>query len=452
MKRNHVVYPATDPRQLEELCIERGEGIYVYDSQGNRYLEGLSGLWCTALGYGNRELIEAARAQMERLSFSHLFGGKTHPLAIELADRLADMLPMRDARIFFGNSGSDANDTQIKLLHYYFHAIGRPEKRKIIARDRSYHGLTLASSCLTGMPIFHEGFGLPTEALGVLRTDHPHYYRGRRENESEQEFVDRIVGNLEDLILEEGAETIAAFIAEPITGASGVIVPPPGYYSCVRSLLREHDILFWDDEVITGFGRTGEPFGCQTMEIDSPDLVVMAKQLSSAYVPISAAAVRGEIHEAISEFAARAGLFGHGYTYSGHPVGAAVALKTLEIYERDGLFRHAAQRGERMQAGLRSLSDHALVGEVRGKGLLAAVELVADKETGSAFETAEVGRHMISRCQEHGLILRAVAGNSIAFCPPLVIEDEQIDDMIVRFQRALEETHVFAVDRGLLSR
>jgi 4-aminobutyrate--pyruvate transaminase len=446
---SRVVYPTTNLTAPEQLQIARGEGIYVYDDAGNRYIEGLAGLWCTALGYGNRELIEAVTRQLETLSYSHMFGGKTHPGAIELADRLSSMLPMRDARVFFGNSGSDANDTQIKLLRYYYGALGKPEKRKIIARQRAYHGVSVATAGLTSLPIFHEGFDLPIDALGILHTDHPHYYRGRLDGESQAGFVERIVGNLEALILREGPQTIAAFIAEPVTGASGVIVPPAGYYEAVQALLARHDILFWADEVITGFGRIGNPFGCQTMHIESPDLVVLAKQLSSAYIPISAAAITTEIYEVVRERSGAAGLFGHGYTYSGHPAAVAVALKALEIYERDDVFGHAAERGAYLQSQLAQFTGHALVGEVRGRGLLAAVELVANKETAEEFAGGAVGTRMIENCQANGLILRSVAGNSIAFCPPLIITDEQIDDMLERFARSLDQTHEYVKQEGL---
>ena len=272
----HLIYPTTNFKAIEQVTVERGEGCYVWDNHGNKYLEGLAGLWCTALGYGNQEVIATATEQMNKLTFSHMFGGKTHQVAIDLADKLADMIPMKDAVISFGNSGSDANDTHIKLLRYYHEAIGKPHCRKIIARERSYHGVTVAAASLTGLPVTQNHFDLPVDALGILRTDHPHYYRGKQGEETEVEFVDRIVGNLEAMILREGPDTIAAFIAEPITGASGVIVPPEGYYRKVQAVLNRYDIMFWADEVITGFGRTGSDFGCNTMGIESPDMMTFA--------------------------------------------------------------------------------------------------------------------------------------------------------------------------------
>jgi 4-aminobutyrate--pyruvate transaminase len=266
-----VIYPTTNLKATEQLIIERGEGVYVYDNQGKQYLEGLAGLWCTSLGYGNREMIDTISEQLSQLSYTHMFGGKTHQPGIDLANKLAEMVPVKDARVFFGNSGSDANDTHLKLLRYHFNAIGKPEKRKIITRERAYHGVTVAAGALTSLPANLAHFDAPLEALGILRTDHPHYYRGAQGDETEAQFVERITGNLEQLIIEQGPETIAAFIAEPVTGASGVIVPPAGYYEKVQAILEKYDILFWADEVITGFGRTGNLFGCETMNIREPD-------------------------------------------------------------------------------------------------------------------------------------------------------------------------------------
>lgn len=447
----HLIYPTTNFKAIEQITIERGEGCYVWDKDGKQYLEGLAGLWCTALGYGNQELIDTTSEQMSKLTFSHMFGGKTHQVAIDLADRLADMIPMDDAVLSFGNSGSDANDTHIKLLRYYHEAIGKPERRKIIARERSYHGVTVAAASLTGLPVTQNHFDLPVDALGILRTDHPHYYRGKQGVESEAEFVDRIVGNLEDLIVREGPETIAAFIAEPITGASGVIVPPEGYYQKVQAVLDRYDIMFWADEVITGFGRTGNDFGCTTMGIESPDMMTFAKQLSSAYMPISASAIRREMYDAMIEQSASAGAFGHGYTYSGHPVACAVANKTLEIYQRDKIFEKAAVTGAYLQKRLAEFADHPLVGEVRGSGLIGALELVANKDTGEPFAGGTVGGYAQKMAQDNGLLIRTVAGSCLGFCPPLIITHEQIDEMIDKVGLALDATLDYCQKEHLLS-
>lgn len=436
----HLIYPTTNLKAIEEMTIDRGEGVYVYDDKGNKYLEGLAGLWCTSLGYGNEELIETTAEQMRKLPYTHMFGGKTHQAGIELADKLASMVPTEDARVFFGNSGSDANDTHIKLLRYYFNAIGKPEKRKIITRDRAYHGVTVAAGSLTSLPPNLAYFDAPLDALGILRTDHPHYYRGKQGDETETQFVERIINNLEQLILREGPETIAAMIVEPVTGASGVIVPPEGYYEKLQAVLNKYDILLCADEVINGFGRTGNDFGCTTMNIRKPDMMTFAKQLSSAYYPISASVIRGDMHDAMIDQSASVGVFGHGYTYSGHPVACAVALKTLEIYERENIFTKAAEVGEYMQCRLREFEGHELVGEVRGKGLIAAVETVANKATGQAFEGGEVGAYLQQACQDNGLIGRAIAGSSIAFCPPLIITEAQVDELIEKLCKSLDQT------------
>ena len=444
----HVIYPTTNLAAIEQMSIVRGEGVYVYDKDGNRYLEGLAGLWCTSLGYGNEELIDAITSQLKTIAYTHTFGGKTHPMAMALADELAAILPIENASVFFGNSGSDANDTHIKLLRYYFSAIGKPEKRKIITRERAYHGVTVAAGALTSLPANLTHFDAPVDALGILRTDAPHYYRGRQPGETEPEFVDRITGNLERLILDEGPETIAAFLVEPITGASGVIVPPAGYYDKVQAILTRYDILFIADEVICGFGRTGNDFGSTTMGI-KPDMMTMAKQLSSAYFPISASAIPGYMHEAMIAPSAKLGVFGHGYTYSGHPVACAAALKTLEIYERDDIFAKAALVGEYMQRRLREFNDHALVGEVRGKGLIAAIEMVTDKGTGEAFDGGAVGAYAQKACQDNGLIVRAVAGSSIALCPPLVITEAHVDEIVESIGKALDATLGYVRKEGL---
>jgi 4-aminobutyrate--pyruvate transaminase len=409
-----LVYPTTNLKAIEQLIIERGAGVYVWDNHGKQYLEGMAGLWCTALGYGNEELIEAASAQMRTLSFSHLFGGKSHQLAMDLAEQLAAMVPVKDAHVFLGNSGSDANDTHWKLLRYYHNAIGKPAKRKMIVRERGYHGVTVATAAMTGLASNHAHFDLPFDALGIIRTDAAHFYRQGLPGETEEDFATRLAAKLEQLILREGPETIAAFLAEPVSGAGGVIVPPRTYWEKVQTVLRRHDILLIGDEVITGFGRTGNDFGATTYSI-RPDMMTVAKALSSAYLPISAAIVRGDIHAALVEPSAKIGMFGHGYTYSGHPVSCAVALKTLEIYARDHIFEHAARVGDYLQRKLRILAEHPLVGEVRGVGLIAAVELVANKQARTPFEGGRVGIYAQQSAVDHGLILGLALDGTLAY-------------------------------------
>ncbi|MBY6058307.1 aminotransferase class III-fold pyridoxal phosphate-dependent enzyme [Leisingera daeponensis] len=446
-----VIYPTTNFTATEQLCLDRGEGIYVYDTDGNKYIEGLAGLWCTSLGYSNTEVMDAITEQLHKLPFSHTFGGKTHKPIMELAEKLKAMVPVEDAYIFFGNSGSDANDTHYKMLRYYFNAIGKPEKRKIITRERGYHGVTVAAGSLTSLPANLAHFDAPLEALHILRSDAPHYYTGRQGNETEEQFVDRIINNLEEQILAEDPDTIAAMIVEPITGASGVIVPPEGYYEKLQALLRKHGILVWADEVICGFGRTGADFGCTTMGI-KPDLMTFAKQLSSAYFPISASVIPGWMYEAMIDQTNEVGVFGHGYTYSGHPAACAAALKTLEIYERDNLFEHAAEVGTYMQAQLREIfTDHPLVGEVRGKGLIAALELVSNKTTGASFAKGAAGAAAQKACQDNGLILRAVAGNALALCPPIIITKDEVNDMLARMKTAVDAAYAELKAQGLIA-
>ncbi len=445
-----LLYPTTNLTQVEQLNIVRGEGIYVYDDNGNRYLEGLAALWCSALGYGNEELIDAITTQLKTLPFSHMFGGRTHQVARDLADTLSELVPIENARIFLANSGSEANDSHIKMLHYYFNVIGKPQKKKIIAFDRSYHGVTMAAAALTGLPVMHTHFDVPVEALGILRAECPHYYHGQHNGESENEYVSRLVADVEALIEREGAHTIAAFVAEPIGGAAGVVVPPESYFIALQKVLSRHDILFWADEVICGFGRTGNDFGSTTMQIQ-PQLMSLAKQLSAAYIPISAAIIPGFMYEAMLEPSNQLGIFGHGYTYTGHPVAAATAMKAIEIYRRDKLFEHAAEVGAYMQSRLQEFSEHPLVGEVRGKGLIAAVELVSNKQKRQGFPNGQVGQTARLYCQNNGLLIRAVSGNCLAFCPPLIITRDQIDEMIEQFSRALSQTMDFVRKNSLLS-
>ena len=436
----HLLHPTTNLQQHHEVgpvVHERAQGVYLWDNHGKQYIEGMSGLWCTALGYGERALVEAATEQLKKLSYSQLFGSKTNEPSILLAEKLKAMVPFDAGRVFFGLSGSDANDTQIKLMWYYNNAIGRPEKKKIISRTRGYHGVTIASGSLTGLPPFHKHFDLPIPE--VLHTDCPYYYREAAEAETEQDFVDRIVDNLEQLIIREGPETIAAFIAEPVMGAGGVIVPPPGYFQKVQALLVKYDIFFIDDEVICGFGRTGCAFGAETFDIE-PTTMSLAKAVSSAYLPLSAVLIPEFMYEPFIEASGEIGTFGHGFTYSGHPVCAAVALRNVELMEERNIFEHAATIGEVFQKRLRGFADHPLVGDARGVGLIGAVELVSDKETKASFDANKgVGAYLMNRCEANGVILRAL-GDTLAFCPPLIISEDQVDELFARFATALDET------------
>ena len=385
---------------------------------------------------------------MRKLSYSQLFAGKTNEPSILLAEKLKEMVPFDAGRVFYGLSGSDANDTQMKLMWYYHNAIGKPEKKKIISRQRGYHGVTIASGSLTGLPPFHKEFDLPIS--GVLHTESPHYYSGAKDGETEAAFLERILGELEKLIDHEGPETIAAFIAEPILGAGGVIVPPQGYYEAVQDILDRLDILFIDDEVICGFGRTGNPFGAETMGI-RPTTMSVAKAVSSAYLPLSAVLLPEFMYEAFESQSDELGNFGHGFTYSGHPVCAAVALRNLEIMEETKLFEHAKSVGQLLQEGLSKFEDYPFVGEVRGRGLIGGIELVKTKKPREPFIASfGIGAYCSAACQDVGLIVRNV-GDVIAFCLPLIITESQIDELLSKFELGLKKTVEWAhkeMERG----
>jgi 4-aminobutyrate--pyruvate transaminase len=392
-------------------------------------------LWCTALGYGNEELVEAAATQMRKLSFAHLFNGRSHDPAIELAEKLKEIAPGTISKVFFCSSGSEANDTQVKLVWYYNNALGRPQKKKIISRLKGYHGVTIAAASLTGLPNNHIDFDLPI--ANILHTSCPHYYRFAAEGESESEFATRLASELEEMILREGPETVAAFIAEPVMGAGGVIVPPETYYEKIQAVLHRHDVLLIADEVICGFGRLGTMFGSAAMNM-TPNTVSVAKAITSAYLPLAAAMIPEKMYQAMVDESRKIGTFGHGFTYSGHPVAAAVALKTLEIYARDRILDHVGTMMPSFWDRLNKLKAHPLVGEVRGKGLIAGIELVADKATKASFVPARaVGGRATAAAQSEGLLLRNL-GDTLALCPPLIIGAAEIDELFDKLERALD--------------
>jgi len=427
------------------LVLTRGQGIRVWDDRGNEYIEGMSGLWCTTLGYGDEELAQTAYDQIKTLSFSHLFASKSHEPGIRLAEKLADLAPFDGARVFYGNSGSDGNDTQIKLIWYYHNAIGKPKKKKIIARDKGYHGVTIASAGLTGLPSFHKHFDVPLP--GIFHTDCPYYYRGASPGESEEDYSTRLAASLEELIIREDPDTIGAMIVEPMMGVGGVLLPPEGYFQKVQAVLDRYDVLLIDDEVITGFGRTGNTWGAQTFHM-KPTTITAAKALSSAYLPIGAVLVPEFMYGPIAEVSGEVGMFGHGFTYSGHPVAAAVALKTLQIYEERKLYEHVRRMTPLFQSRLNGLAEHPLVGEARGVGLVGACELVQNKDTKAAFDPKlGVGSKCMAFCQNHGLIVRAI-GDAVAVCPPYIVTEDDIDDIFGRFERGLADTLRWASKEG----
>jgi 4-aminobutyrate--pyruvate transaminase len=436
----YQLHPFTNLRKHEAegpLVITGGHGIYVQDESGREYIEALAGLWCASLGFGEERLVEAATRQMRKLPYYHQFASKAHDTAIDLAERLIGLLPVRMSKVFFNNSGSEANDTAVKLVWYYNNARGRYRKKKIISRVRGYHGITVASASLTGILTAHRDFDLPLPA--IRHADCPDYYRYAKAGESEETFATRMAESLEQQIIREDPDTVAAFIAEPIMGAGGVVLPPRTYFEKVQAVLKKYDVLFIADEVICGFGRTGRMFGSETFGL-SPDIVVMAKALSSAYLPISATAISEEIYQALLTESDKIGVFAHGYTYSGHPVCCAVALETLAIMKERDLVGHVQHVGPRLQSGLRRLADHPLVGDVRGVGLIAGVELVRDKATHAQFDPpGSVGAMFVTRAQGHGLIVRNLQ-DTIALCPPLIITEAEIDEVLRRFEKALGET------------
>lgn len=448
----HPYTHAGTHRQVGAHLIDRGEGVYVYDEAGKRYIEGMAGLWCAGLGFGDRELIETAQEQLAKLPYYHLFGGRTHEPAIELAEKIKDLYPVPMSRVFYCSSGSEANDTQVKLVWYMMNAKGTPERKKIISRKKGYHGVTLVSASMTGLPYNHMSFNLPFDF--VKHTTTPHYWREGRDGETEAEFSQRCANDLEELILAEGPETVAAFIAEPVMGAGGVIVPPKGYFEAIGAVLDKYDILFIDDEVICGFGRTGEWFGASSQGmVDAkrqPTSVSMAKQLTGAYAPLSAVALNAEMAEAIESEASRLPTLGHGYTYGGHPLGCAVGAKTLELYQKRNILAHVRSVIPVFEKHMKRIEEHPLVGECRVAGLMGGVELSPNPATAATFkEPGKVGPKMAQELVDRGVISRA-AGDTIAFCPPMIITEAELDAMFEPMEQALDATMHWAKAEGHL--
>ena len=436
----HHLHSYTNLPQHEQtgpLVLSHGKGIYVYDEHGREYIEGLSGLWCASLGFNEEALVDAAVQQMRKLPFYHTFASHSTEPPAKLAERLKALAPVPMSKVYFTNSGSEANDTVVKMVWYYNNAVGRPSKKKIISRIKGYHGVTVASGSLTGIPINHNGFDLPI--ANILHTDCPHHYRFGKTGESEEDFATRLADNLDRMIVAEGPDAVAAFIAEPVMGAGGVIVPPATYFGKIQAVLKKHDVLMIADEVICGFGRTGNFWGSQTFGIQ-PDILVCSKALSAGYLPISAILINETIYQGLVDESRKIGMFGHGFTQSGNPTCAAVALRNLELLEERNVLEHVRSVAPRFQSRLREFADHPLVGEARGIGLIGAVELVADKKSKASFDPAKkVGPFLTARAREQGLIFRFI-NEAAAFCPPLIIEETQIDEMIQRFALTLNTT------------
>ena len=433
-----IVHPQTNlAKHLEQgpLVIEGGQGCYVTDDNGKEYLDTAAGLWCASLGYASERLAKVAYDQMRKLGYYHLYRGTTLEPGVDLAEKLLSIAPVPMSKALFQCSGSEANDTALKLVWYYHHAIGKPEKRKIIGRKMGYHGSTSASISASGKQDMHADFGLPFP--GFLHTEYPHYYRHHTDGESEEQFATRLADALEQLILSEGPETCAAFIAEPVMGAGGGLTPPRTYWEKIQAVIRKYDMLFIADEVICGFGRTGNMWGSQTYDL-KPDMISCAKALSAGMQPISALMINQRVFEAMLDESRKLGNFAHGFTYAGHPVTTAVAMETLRIYEETDIIGHIQEVGPYMQKQLGALIEHPLVGEVRGVGLLTGIEMVADKTTRRPFDpSVGLGARVDNHARENGLITRFV-GDRIAFSPPLIITEKEVDVMVTRIRAALD--------------
>ncbi|EZO91180.1 TPA: aspartate aminotransferase family protein [Pseudomonas aeruginosa] len=435
LSRDHHLPPFTDYKQLNEKgarIITKAEGVYIWDSEGNKILDAMAGLWCVNVGYGREELVQAATRQMRELPFYNLFFQTAHPPVVELAKAIADVAPEGMNHVFFTGSGSEANDTVLRMVRHYWATKGQPQKKVVIGRWNGYHGSTVAGVSLGGMKALHEQGDFPIP--GIVHIAQPYWY-GEGGDMSPDEFGVWAAEQLEKKILEVGEENVAAFIAEPIQGAGGVIVPPDTYWPKIREILAKYDILFIADEVICGFGRTGEWFGSQYYG-NAPDLMPIAKGLTSGYIPMGGVVVRDEIVEVLNQ----GGEFYHGFTYSGHPVAAAVALESIRILREEKIIEKVkAETAPYLQKRWQELADHPLVGEARGVGMVAALELVKNKKTRERFTDKGVGMLCREHCFRNGLIMRAV-GDTMIISPPLVIDPSQIDELITLARKCLDQT------------
>jgi 4-aminobutyrate--pyruvate transaminase len=434
-----IVHPQTNLRSHLERgpdVITRGSGVRIYDEDGKEYIDGAAGLWCASLGFASERLAKVAYDQMVKLGYYHLYRHNSNEPSVMLAEELLKIAPVPMAKVLFQCSGSEANDAAIKLAWYYFCAQGKPEKVKIIGRQRGYHGSTAAAISVSGKPDMHADFNLPFSMF--RHTSFPHYYTQHVEGESEEDFATRMAQDLEDLILAEGPETVAAFFAEPVMGAGGGIVPPQTYFAKIQAVLQKYDVLFVADEVICGFGRTGNMWGSQTFDLQ-PDMISSAKALSAAMQPISALLINQKVYEGMLSESDKLGSFAHGSTYAGHPVAAAVALETLKIYEEIDVVGRAREMGAILNDRLKALEDHPLVGNANGVGLMGGLELVADKDTRTPFPAAEqVGTRVGDAARERGLICRIV-GDRVVFSPPLVISGDEVHALADRLTGALDQ-------------
>ena len=443
--RNSVLHPFTNLKDFasgkmgDPTIIETGKGIRITDSTGREYIDGFAGLYCMNIGYGRTEVADAISRQAHKLAYYHSYAAHTTDELAKLSDRLVKMSPGKMSKVFYGTSGSDANETQAKLVWYYNNLRGLPKKKKIITRDRGYHGCSVIAGSMTGMNFYHDHMDLPVS--GILRTGVPHHYWDTQAGESELQFSVRRAQELEELILHEDPDTIGAFIAEPVLGTGGITPPPEGYWAAIQPILKKYDILLIADEVITGFGRTGAMFGCDKYDME-PDLITVAKGLTSAYMPLSAAIVGEKVYKVMEEGADRVGAFSHGFTYSGHPICVAAANSVLDIVEREDIPGNAGRVGEYLQTSLKEVFGHLpIVGEVRGVGLMAAIEFVADPATKKRFDPAlKVGARISKAARDLNLIARAMPhGEILGFAPPLVATRQDVDQMIDIAHRSVQK-------------
>ena len=443
--RDTVLHPFTLLKPFAEgalgdpRIVETGQGIRIRDRKGVELIDAFAGLYCVNIGYGRREVADAIYEQAKKLAYYQTYAAHSTEALIRLSDRIVAMAPGNPSKVFYGLSGSDANETQVKLVWYYNNILGRPQKKKIISRDRAYHGASILSGSLTGMSFYHTAFDLPVS--GIRHTRVPDYWRAAERGESEEAFSARCANELEQLIVAEGPDTVAAFIAEPVLGTGGIVPPPRGYFASIMPVLRRYDVLLIADEVITGFGRTGRMFGSETYAIE-PDLITLAKGLTSAYVPLSACVVNDKVWRVLASGSDKVGAFSHGYTYSGHPLGVAAANAVLDIVEAEDLPGNAARVGAVFGKLLREAFDnHPIVGEVRGVGLMAAVEFVAKREPRRFFAPElKVGVRIAAACVQERLIARAMPhGDILGFSPPLILTEADAAEIVARARRAVDK-------------
>lgn len=438
LDRAHLVHPVTSYRSHEATgvrVLKSATGATVTDASGHTLLDGFAGLWCVNAGYGQESIVEAAAKQLRELPYSTAYFGLGSEQAIRLAARLAELAPGDLNHIYFTLGGSDAVDSTIRFIRYYYHVRGTPRKDQFISVEYGYHGSSTAGSGLTALPVFHSGFGVPYDWQHRIPSHYP--YRNPVGSEP-QAIINASVAALRAKIAELGADRVAAFYVEPIQGSGGVLVPPAGWLKAMRAVCAEQDVLFVVDEVITGFGRTGPLFACVEDDV-VPDLMTTAKGLTSGYVPMGAVFMSDRVYDTIADGAGKAPV-GHGYTYSAHPVSAAVALECLRLYE-NGLLDNGRKAGKRLMEGLSSLVDHPLVGDVRGRGMLAAVELVTDKERKTPLPPeADPARRIFDRAWQNGLVIRAFFNGVLGYAPPLCCTDKEIDGIIERTRLTLDQT------------